>query len=269
MDNRAVGIFDSGLGGLTAVRVLKSLMPDENIIYFGDTGRMPYGGRPPSQIRLICRQNLAFVESFGVKAILAACGTVSSNAKDILDSNPVKSMGVLTAGVRELAGTGLKRLGVIATKTSIESGAFQAEIQRLRPDAEVIALACPEFVPMIEGGHYDPKDPLVADTVRRSLSPLKDAEIGALLLGCTHYGIIGKAIENCLGADVKLIGAADAAARAMRDYLTENGMTAESGGTELYCTSGSAADFLKLSPIMLGSPVKGEIRYVPPMKTEE
>ena len=106
MNNKPIGVFDSGLGGLTAVRELRRIMPNENIIYFGDTGRMPYGGRPKQQIRTIARQNIAFAESFGVKAILAACGTISSNAPDILAENATFSIGVLTPGARELAGTG-------------------------------------------------------------------------------------------------------------------------------------------------------------------
>ena len=98
MDNRPIGVFDSGLGGLTAVRKLRRILPDENIIYFGDTGRMPYGGRPRGQMRTIARQNIAFAESFGVKVILAACGTISSNAQDILAANATKTVGVLTPG---------------------------------------------------------------------------------------------------------------------------------------------------------------------------
>jgi len=269
MDNRAIGIFDSGLGGLTAVRVLRRLMPNENIIYFGDTGRMPYGGRPASQIREICRQNMDFVESFGVKAILAACGTISSNARDIIDANTTKAIGVMTAGASELADTGCKRLGIIATKTSIDSGAFQKEVGKFCPEAEVIGLACPEFVPMIESGHFDADDPSVRETVRRSLKPLKDAKTEALLLGCTHYGIIADAIRAYLGDDVILIGAADAAARAMKRYLIDKGMAAESGGRELYYTSGNTDDFVKLSPIMLGYPVSGKVRYIEPFGLEE
>ena len=177
MNNKPIGVFDSGLGGLTAVRELRRIMPNENIIYFGDTGRMPYGGRPKEQIRTIARQNIAFAESFGVKAILAACGTISSNAPDILSANATYAVGVLTPGAQELAATGKKRLGVIATKTSIESGAFQAELKGLCPDAEVTALPCPEFVPMIESGHIDADDALVADVVRRTLEPMKNAGV--------------------------------------------------------------------------------------------
>ena len=108
MDNRPIGVFDSGLGGLTAVRRLRQLLPDENIIYFGDTGRMPYGGRPREQMRTIARQNIAFAESFNVKVILAACGTISSNAPDIIAANETKTIGVLLPGAEKLAATGRK-----------------------------------------------------------------------------------------------------------------------------------------------------------------
>ena len=269
MDQRPVAVFDSGLGGLTAVRVLRRLMPNENIIYFGDTGRMPYGGRPREQIREIARQNIDFVESFGVKAILAACGTISSNAQDILAGNETAAVGVLTPGAGELAATGKKRLGVIATKTSIESGAFQREILALSPEAELIALPCPEFVPMIESGHFEAHDPLVRRIVAETLAPMKAAGTEALLLGCTHYGIIADAIRDYLGEDVILVGAADASARALKKYIDANGLSSDSGGEEHYYTSGSTEDFLQLAPIMLGYPLRGNVNYIAPFPLED
>ena len=268
MDNRPIGIFDSGLGGLTAVRVLRRLMPDENIIYFADTGRMPYGGRSRAQIRQIAVQNIAFAEKHGVKAILAACGTISSNAPDILSANRIKTVGVLAPGAKELAETGHKRLGVIATKCSVESGAFQRELLRLRPDAEVTALACPGFVPMIERGHYTANDAEVRKTVAETLRPLKEAGVEALLLGCTHYGLIAEAISDYLGKDVALIGAADASARVLKAYIETEGMQAD-GGDEQYYTSGSVEDFTALAPIMLGYGLKTGVRYVEPFPLEE
>ena len=267
MDNRPIGVFDSGLGGLTAVRELRRILPDENIIYFGDTGRMPYGGRPRAQMRTIARQNIAFAESFGVKMILAACGTISSNAQDILAQNETKAVGVLTPGAERLAAAGRKKLGVIATKTSIESGAFQAEIGRLAPDAQLTAIACPEFVPMIESGHYLPSDPMVRDVVERSLEPLKG--VGALLLGCTHYGLIAEAISAYLGEDVILVGAADSAAQCLARYLRGHDMLASAGGSESYYTSGSTADFEALAPIMLGYELKSAVSFVEPFALDE
>ena len=244
MDNRPIGIFDSGLGGLTAVRVLRRLMPNENIIYFADTGRMPYGGRSRDQIRQIAVQNIDFAEKNGVKAILAACGTISSNAPDILSANRIKTVGVLAPGAKELAETGHKRLGVIATKCSVESGAFQRELLRLRPDAEV------------------------QKTVAETLRPLKEAGVEALLLGCTHYGLIAEAISDYLGENVALIGAADASARVLKAYIEAEGMQAD-GGDEQYYTSGSVEDFTALAPIMLGYGLKTGVRYVEPFPLEE
>lgn len=268
MDNRPIGVFDSGLGGLTAVRALRRLLPDENIIYFGDTGRMPYGGRPRSQIMTIARQNIGFAESFGVKAILAACGTVSSNAPALLEGSRTKAVGVLVPGVKMLTATGAKRLGVIATKTSIESGAFQSRIHELAPDAEVTALACPEFVPLIESGHYDSADPMVAEVVARSLEKIKSAGVGALLLGCTHYGLIADAIREYLGEGVELIGAADASAYSLAGYLRDNGILASGTGSEEYYTSGSTEAFNALAPVMLGYELKSRVRYIEPFPLE-
>ncbi len=267
MINKPVCICVSGLGGLTAMRELKKLLPDESIIYFGDTGRMPYGGRPREAIRLIARQNIAFAGSQGVKAILAACGTISSNAQDIIAESPVMTVGVLLPGVKELCAKGFKRLAVIATKTSIESGAFEREIRHILPDAEVMSVPCPEFVPMIEAGHIGKQDPGVADTVARALAPIKKAGCEAVLLGCTHYGIIAEAIAEYL-PDAHLTGAADAAARELAAYLRENGMLSEKKGRDICFTSGSVGDFEKLSPIMLGAQSDTEVRFVPPMALE-
>lgn len=269
MDNRPIGVFDSGLGGLTAVRALRRLLPDENIIYFGDTGRMPYGGRPRSQILTIARQNMAFAQSFGVKAILAACGTISSNAPAVLESSETKAVGVLVPGVKMLTASGAERLGVIATKTSIESGAFQRQISLLAPDAEVTGIACPEFVPMIESGHYDRNDPVVRAVVERSLEAVKSAGVGALLLGCTHYGLIADAISAYLGERVELIGASDASAHALAEYLKENDALASGSGSEAYYTSGSTEDFKALAPVMLGYELKSEVRYIEPFPLKE
>lgn len=263
MSNKPIGVFDSGLGGLTAVRELRKLMPDENIVYFGDTGRMPYGGRPREQMRVIARQNIDFVERFDVKAVLVACGTISSTSPDILQANKIKTIGVLTPGATELAATGKRRLGVIATEASIKSGAFQKMIAELRPDASVLAAACPKFVPMIESGRTSADDDLVRSTVASSLAAFKDYGVEALLLGCTHFGLIGDAISDFLGHDVQLIGASDASARSLARYLRESGL-AGGDGEEKYYTSGSVSDFESLAPLMLGYKLKSGVKYVEP-----
>ncbi len=266
MDNRPIGVFDSGLGGLTAVRVLRRLMPNESIVYFGDTGRMPYGGRSVSQIRQIARQNIEYIRSFDVKAILAACGTISSNAGDILDAVPVKTVGVLLPGVGELASSGKKRLGIIATETSIKSGAFQRALAEKRPDADIMAVACPKFVPLIESGHYLPSDPLVKEAVETSLASLRDFGVEALLLGCTHYGLIEDAIADFL-PETELIAASAAAARELCSYMEAEDQKG-TGGTELYRTSGDTEAFMALAPIMLGYELKSTVEHLDPFPTE-
>lgn len=268
MNNKPIGIFDSGLGGLTAAGELIKLLPDENIIYFADTGRMPYGGRSVSQIRQIAVQNIGFAEAHGVKAILAACGTISSNAQDIIEQNGTKMIGVLKPGAKELCSLGFRRLCVIATGTSIKSGAFEREIRSLMPDADILPVACPEFVPMIEAGHTAPDDDTVRKVVERTLKPVKEHGCEAMLLGCTHYGIIAEAISEYLPG-VTLISAAAAAARAMRDYLASEDMLSCGKSFEEYYTSGAVSDFETFAPLMLGRALPSRVQYVPPMPLEE
>ena len=257
MDNRSIGIFDSGLGGLTAMRAVQRLLPEENIVYFADSGRLPYGGRSAPQIRRMAVQDLDFVASHGVKAVLVACGTISSNAPDILDGYRLPAVGVLRPGVKAMAEVqGDAPLAVIATEASIRSGAFERALREACPGREILAVPCPEFVPLIERGHTAPGDDALMAAVERHLAPVRRAGAAALLLGCTHYGIIGEAIQQYLGGDTALIGAADCAAAALRDVLYERGLC---GGQrqERFFTSGSAADFAAAAATFLG-------REIPP-----
>ena len=252
MDNRAIGVFDSGYGGLTAVKALRELLPNENIIYFGDSARAPYGSRSAEELKLMAKQDLELLLSRDVKAILAACGTVSSNAADVLESCSVKVIGVLKAGVKAMSRvTASGALAVIATEASIKSGAFERELKALCPDREIIALACPDFVPLIESGHYEPEDELVKAAVEKDLLALKDKNCAALLLGCTHFGIIGEAIKNYLG-QTELISASESAAEEMRQYIQENELLGE--GSSLCClSSGEAEDFRRNAALFLGN----------------
>ncbi len=252
MDNRAIGVFDSGYGGLTAVKALRELLPHENIIYFGDSARAPYGSRSAEELKLMAKQDLELLLKKDVKAILAACGTVSSNAADVLESCPVKVIGVLKAGVKAMSKV-LEPgpLAVIATEASVRSGAFERELKALCPGREVIALACPDFVPLIESGHYMPTDELVKAAVEKDLMPLKDKNCAALLLGCTHFGIIGEAIKNYLGK-TELISASESAAQEMRQYVQENRLLGQ--GESLCClSSGELEDFRRNAALFLGN----------------
>ena len=265
MDNRPVGIFDSGFGGLTALAALRTLLPDENIIFFADSARAPYGSRSVGELRGIARQDLDFTASFGVKAIIAACGTVSANAPDVIAGYEVPAVGVLEESVRAMSLLpGNAPLGVIATAASIKSGMFEKKLRALCPGREIVAVPCPDFVTLIESGHFAPADEAVKAAVETYLRPMKDAGIGVLLLGCTHYGLIGEAIKNYLGEDTVLVSAAECAAASVCRMLVERGMTGTGGKTEFY-TSGSGPEFDAKASLMLGRRIEGAV-HVPVME---
>lgn len=266
MDNRAIGLFDSGLGGLTALSELQRLMPTENIIYFADTGRVPYGSKTPEQLHIMAGQDLEFLASMGVKAIIAACGTVSSTAADVLEGFRLPVFGVLKPSVeRACALGGNAPIGVIATAASIKSGAYERSIKAISPEREVISVPCPDFVTLIESGHRDKNDPLVMAAVEKYLAPVKAAHASVLILGCTHYGLIAPALREYLGEDIILVSASGCAAAAMKQFLEENGLCG-GNGEECYYTSGSASDFSAVAPLLLQHELHGSVNEVPTME---
>ena len=196
MDHRPIGIFDSGLGGLTALAVLHRLLPNEKIIYFGDTARVPYGTKSIAELRIMAQQNLELLDGYGVKAILAACGTVSSIAPDVLKEYPLPVFNVVDAPVGEIAK--LKDdapIGIIATQASIRSCVFEKKVAAVCPGREIIPVACQDFVRLIESGHTDSDDEEVRKSVRGYLEPMKRRGVGTLLLGCTHFGFLADAFR--------------------------------------------------------------------------
>ncbi len=233
MDNRAIGIFDSGIGGLTSLKTLRALLPEENFIFFADTGRMPYGPRGAAELRRIAVQDMDLLAARGVKVLLSACGTISSAADAELAAYPVPAFGVLHPAVRAMAAVEAPGpLCVLATAASIASGQFTEPLRALCPGREIVGLACPEFAPMIEAGHIAPEDPVLLESAARTLAPLRGRDCAALLLGCTHYGVIEETIRAVLGPSVPILSAADCGARAVRDYLTEHGLLGTGGKTE-------------------------------------
>ena len=265
MDARPIGIFDSGLGGLTALRALRRFLPDENIIYFADSGRIPYGEKTRGQLRCMAEQNYALISAFGVKAILVACGTMSSTCGDLLEAWPIPTVGVLLSSadwMHRLEGDG--PVAVIATEASIRSGSYQKALETACPGREVISVSCPDFVPLIESGHIRPEDPQLQEAVREYLLPVRSAHAQALLLGCTHYGIIEDAVRQFLGPDITLVSAAESGAAALCSQLLKEKRTGGSGRTAYY-TSGSAEEFAEAASLFLGCE-KNSIRAeaVPP-----
>ena len=175
MDNRPIGVFDSGLGGLTAVKALRQILPEEKLIYFGDTARVPYGGRSKETLLKYARQDVRFLRSFDLKAIVIACGTVSTTSLDTLQAeNDLPIVGVVEPTCRRaLLVTQNKKVGIIATLASIRSGAYEAMLRRLDPAVEIIGKPCPLFVPLVENGRISRGDVVIETVAREYLEPLK------------------------------------------------------------------------------------------------
>lgn len=251
MNDMPLGVFDSGLGGLTALRVLKTICPSENIIYFGDTGRVPYGTKSAETIKKYAVQDAAFLKSFGVKAILAACGTVSANAMDELKSDTFV-MGVIKPTVDKAAALTKKggTVLILGTEATIESGAYEKYLSKLRPDIKVLKKACPMFVPMVENGYTDKDDEAVKKIVSDYLSEFC-GKADTAILGCTHYPLLINAISAVLSETV-LVDSGAAAAEAMRDYLRENGLESKNGGKISLYVSDGVRNFENLATRFLG-----------------
>ena len=266
MDNRAIGVFDSGMGGLTAVRELIRRLPGEDVVYFGDTGRVPYGSKGADTIVKYARQDVAFLRTFDIKTVVIACGTVSTTALDILtQENPLPVIGVVEPSAKAaVSATRNGKIGLIGTKTTIASGAYERTVRELMPEAVVTARACPLFVPFVENGRYQPGDPLVELLVAEYLAPFKEAKVDTLILGCTHYPLLKDAIAAYLGEGVTLIssGAAciDTVARLLEEKDMKNAKT--QGGDHRYFASDSAQDFGALASIFLGEDIQGQAQQI-------
>ena len=207
MDQRPIGVFDSGLGGLTAVRELTKVLPGEDVVYFGDTGRVPYGSRSKETIIKYARQDVAFLRTFDLKAVIIACGTVSTTSLDVLKEEcPVPIWGVVESAAQAAAEvTKNGKIGLIGTEASIRSGRYEAEIAQRAPEARVYAQACPLFVPMVENGRFRPGDAVIEIVADEYLHSLRSQGVDTLVLGCTHYPLLADVIGAYMGPDVALI----------------------------------------------------------------
>ena len=266
MDTRPIGVFDSGLGGLTALRELARLMPDEDLVYFGDTGRVPYGGRSRDTLVKYARQDAAFLRSFNPKAIVIACGTVSTTALDVLRAeNDIPVFGVVEPAAQAAAHvTRNGRVGLIGTRASIRSGAYERTLDALRPGVEVTARACPLLVPLVENGRFCPGDPVVETVVGEYLAPIQAAGVDALILGCTHYPLVKEIIGARMGPEVTLVDAGEQCARWVKKQLELDGLRngRPGAGRRRYYVSGSTEDFSGLASIFLGEDVRGEVEQI-------
>jgi glutamate racemase len=221
-DNRPIGVFDSGIGGLTVAKEIFNLLPNESVVYFGDTARVPYGPKSPATVLRYSREAAAFLMSKDIKALVIACNTATAHAAEALsDELPVPVIGVVEPGARTAArSTESGRIGVIGTAGTIASGAYDLAVRRLVDDARVYAQPCPLFVPLIEEGwqqHEATK--LVASEY---LTPLHEVDIDVLILGCTHYPLLADVIQETLGPDVRLVDSAHETAIELRQVLQDS-----------------------------------------------
>ena len=262
---KAIGVFDSGMGGLTCVAEIMKLMPNENIIYFGDTARVPYGNRSRETILEYARQDVNFVKKHDVKMIIAACGTVSSavgQAKDF--GGGVSFTGVVIPAVQAAcAATRSGRIGVIGTAATIRSGAYGKAIRTIRQDAVIIGNACPLFVPLVENGITDKDDIVVKTMVSRYLEPIKRENVDTLILGCTHYPLLRDAIAEYMGEGVKLISSGAEAAKYTMNMLAMNNMLSSrsESGHVTYFTSDSKELFESNAHAFIGS-LNGSVEQI-------
>ncbi len=222
---RPIGVFDSGLGGLTVVKEIIKELPNEDIVYFGDTGRVPYGTRSVETIKKYTMQDEKFLLENNVKLIVAACGTVSSVASDTALELPVPFFEVVSHASRAaVENTRNKKIAVIGTNATVNSAQHKAKILEIMPDAQVLTVACPLFVPLVEEGWHQKDDIIVLETVKRYLKPIIEFGADTLVLGCTHYPILSNAISEVLGEGVTLINAGTVTAKAVAEYIRGNNM---------------------------------------------
>lgn len=254
MDERAIGVFDSGLGGLTAVREIRRSLPRENIIYFGDTARVPYGSRSPETLLRYARQDTRFLRSFDLKAMVVACGTVSTTAlPQLRRENDIPVLGVVEPACRAAASaTRNGRVGLIATAASIRSGAYERTLAELDGRIQVRGKACPLFVPLVENGRVHPNDIVIETVTREYLQELKDWGADTLILGCTHYPLLTEVIGAFMGKDVRLINSGAAVAETLKRELEERALTApERVGDAWFYASDRVQNFEELAELFL------------------
>ena len=266
MDVRPIGVFDSGLGGLSAVRQLMEQLPGEDIIYFGDTGRVPYGTRSRETILKYTRQDIRFLMGFDIKAVVIACNTADTTAGALVRREfDLPICGALEpAATKAAAATRNRRIGVIGTNATVRSGGYETILREIDHGLQVKSVACPLLVPLVENHRFRPGDRAVELIVEEYLQPLKEWGCDTLVLGCTHYPLLWDVISAYMGPTVTLINSGREAACALAETLRRADMLSgrSSGGTCRYYVSDSAAGFAEMASLFLQQPVEYSVEQI-------
>lgn len=263
MDNRAIGIFDSGLGGLTCVKKVMEIMPGEDIIYFGDTGRVPYGTRSPQTIVKYVKQDINLLESFDIKFIIIACGTASSAALPHIEQEiKTEIIGVLEPACKAAANsTKNGRIGVIGTQGTINSGKYLQTLKGINSELEVYSRACPMFVPLVENGYT--KGDITRQIAEEYLESIKKNGVDTLILGCTHYPLLADEIQRIMGDNVTLINSgAEAAIEAKLRLEQTKSLSDRKCGSAKYFVSDSIEGFTELGSVFLEKHIDGKVHKI-------
>ncbi len=255
---KPIGIFDSGIGGLTVVKQLIKLLPDEQLIYFGDTARIPYGTKSKRLIEQYALEDTAFLMQFDIKLLVVACNTASSLAMDVLRGQlDIPVVGVVQPGARAAVEISTKKtIGVIGTSATVNSGSYMQEIATLDNTVTVLGQPCPLLVPLVEEGWLE--EDITILTLQKYFDDLLKQKIDTLILGCTHYPLLEKAIRQVVGPSVKLIDSGKETAKEVKRVLTKNDLLNLSGkkaGENKYFVSDIPAKFEEIGSRFLGRPL--------------
>ncbi len=254
MDGGVIGVFDSGVGGLTVLKAIRDLLPKENLVYFGDTARVPYGTKSPKTIVKYSLENARLLSSFNLKLLVVACNTSSAHALEALRRElPVPVVGVVEPGAK-LAVSSSKngKVGVIGTEATVKSDAYKRAILSINPSCQVFQRACPLLVPLIEEGWLN--DPITAQVVKRYLSPFKELSIDTLVLGCTHYPLLKGLIKE-LFPEFNLIDSAKAVALTVKELLSSS---SDGGGSVKVLVSDKTERFERIAKMIMGRDITVE-----------
>lgn len=265
MDKRPIGVFDSGLGGLSAVKAILKYLPNEDIIYFGDTGRVPYGTRSEKTIELYAKEDIAFLEKFDCKLIMAACGTVSSVAKNAISKVKEPFVEVVTpASKAAVKATENKRIGIMGTSATINSGSYIKAIEKLDPDIEVSGVSCPMLVSLVENNWIDDDDKIAVEIVKRYVAPLIKNDVDTIILGCTHFPHLALVISQVVGDGVRLIDTGYEAVMEAKAILADQDMlnASDRQGTAGYYISDKTQNFSHIAKTLLGMDISDQANFV-------